>query len=88
LASRRRAKKALIAVAHALLAIISHLLSRLVPYQDLGANYFDERERQALEYRLVRRLQKLGYEVALFPTLRLLSDSSQLFSEEYRTHVH
>jgi transposase len=67
LASRRGTKKALIAVAHALLKIIYYLLSRQVSYQDLGANYFDERERQALEHRLVRRLQHLGYGVSLSP---------------------
>jgi hypothetical protein len=32
-------------------------LSRREPYQDLGANYFDERDRQAVQRRLVRRLE-------------------------------
>jgi hypothetical protein len=31
----------------------------------LGGNYFDEQDRQAIEKRLVRRLEKLGYEVSL-----------------------
>jgi hypothetical protein len=30
--------------------------------------YFDERDRQAVERRLVKRLQALGYEVSLQPT--------------------
>lgn len=35
------------------------------PYRELGGNYFDERQRGAVTNRLVRRLEKLGYEVAL-----------------------
>jgi transposase len=67
IAARRGAKKAMIALAHALLVIIYHVLSRNVPYQDLGATYLDERERQSLENRLVHRLEKLGYAVSLQP---------------------
>jgi len=65
IAARRGHKKALFAVAHAILVIIYYLLSRKVSYEDLGENHFDERERQAVEKRLVRRLEKLGYEVSL-----------------------
>ena len=36
-------------------------------YQELGGNYFDERDRQAVEKRLVRRLEHLGYQVSLYP---------------------
>jgi len=48
-----------------LLVIIYHILSEHTSYQDLGGNYFDERDRQATEKRLVRRLEKLGYQVEL-----------------------
>lgn len=67
LAARRGAKKALVAVGHAILVIAYHVLTRREPYQDLGANYFDERDRQAVERRLVRRLEQLGYAVKLKP---------------------
>jgi transposase len=67
IAARRGRKKAVIAVAHAILVICYYLLLRQEPYQDLGANYFDERERQNVERRLVRRLQRLGYDVELRP---------------------
>jgi len=67
LAKRRGAKKALFAVAHSILVIIYQLLERKVSYHDLGANVFDERDREALQKRLVRRLEHLGYEVALQP---------------------
>lgn len=65
LKARRGAKKATIAVGHAILVMIYHLLDRHVTYQELGGNYFDEHERQAVEKRLIRRLEKLGYEVSL-----------------------
>lgn len=65
LAARRGAKRAIIAVAHSILVIIYHLLTRQEPYRDLGGNYFDERKRESVTNRLVRRLEKLGYQVAL-----------------------
>jgi transposase len=65
IASRRGAKIAMIAVGHTLLVIIYHMLSEHVPYTELGGNYFDEHDRQATEKRLVRRLEKLGYQVEL-----------------------
>ncbi len=37
------------------------------PYQDLGSTYFDERDRQAVERRLVRRLEQLGLKVTVEP---------------------
>ena len=67
IAARRGKNKAIIAVAHTILVICYYLLLRHEPYQELGANYFDERERQELERRLVRRLQRLGNEVTLRP---------------------
>jgi transposase len=65
IAARRGNKKALFAVAHAILGIIYYVLSRKTGYEDLGENHFDERERQAVQKRLVRRLEKLGYQVSL-----------------------
>ena len=67
LAVRRGKKKAVVAVGHTILIIIYHVLQEQQPYAELGGNYFDERERQQVERRLVRRLEKLGYEVALTP---------------------
>ncbi len=67
IAARRGRKKAIIAVAHAILVICYYLLMRQEPYQDLGANYFDEREREGVERRLIRRLERLGYTVVLQP---------------------
>jgi transposase len=68
LKARRGAKKAMIAVGHTILVIIYHLLDEKKMYEDLGGNYFDEHERQETEKRLVRRLERLGFEVSLQPT--------------------
>jgi transposase len=68
LAARRGAKRAAVAVAHTLLVIIYHLLTDPErSYHDLGATYFDQRDRQAIERRLVKRLEALGHTVILQP---------------------
>jgi transposase len=67
LAARRGRKKALLALAHTILVIAYHLLKDRTTYQDLGAAYFDQRDRAALERRLVRRLEGLGYKVTIEP---------------------
>ena len=68
LAARRGKKKAVVAVGHTLLVIVYHVLTRHEEYHELGGNYFDERDKQAVTRRLVQRLEKLGYEVNLQPT--------------------
>jgi transposase len=64
---RKGKKRAVVAVAHSILIIIYHLLTKREPYRDLGTTYFDLRDRQAVERRLVRRLEALGYDVSLRP---------------------
>jgi transposase len=71
LKARLGAKKAMIAVGQAILVILYHLLERNVSYQELGGNYFDEHDRQVVEKRLVRRLEKLGYQVSLEPAAKI-----------------
>ena len=67
MASRRGKKKACVAVGHAILGIAYHVLDRDTTYQDLGPQYFDRRDRTAVERRLVDRLESLGYKVTLEP---------------------
>jgi hypothetical protein len=67
LAARRGKKKATVAVGHAILIIADHLLADGTVYQDLGPTHFDERDRDAVQRRLVQRLQRLGYKVTLEP---------------------
>ena len=65
LAARRGAKRAAVAVGHSILVSVYHLLRDGEPYHELGGNYFDERDRLAVERRLVRRLEALGHKVTL-----------------------
>ena len=67
LAAKRGKKRALVAVGHTILVIVYHLLTRGVAYQELGGGYYDERDRQAVQRRLTRRLERLGYKVTLEP---------------------
>jgi transposase len=65
LKGRRGAKRAAVAVGHSILVIAYHLLKHGTTYEELGANYFDERESQRVAQRAVTRLQRLGYVVTL-----------------------
>lgn len=65
LAARRGKQRAAVAVGHSLLVIGYHLIKRQQTYQDLGANYFDERDRESVKRRAVARLEKLGFQVQL-----------------------
>jgi hypothetical protein len=38
-----------------------------VPYEDLGATYFDDRDQHRALRRLTRRIEALGYQVAVSP---------------------
>jgi len=67
LAARRGKKRAAFAVGHTILVIVYHLLTRGTCYEELGGRYFDERDRLAVERRLVRRLEALGHTVTLEP---------------------
>jgi transposase len=67
LAGRRGKKRAIIAVAHSLLVTGYHLVTRQVDYQDLGREYFDQRNPEAIKRRAVKRLEQLGYQVELTP---------------------
>src|SRR5215470_3335562 len=67
LAARRGKQRAIIAVAHSIMKSIFYMLSRNVPYHELGANYFDARRRHYTVDRLARRIEHLGYRVHLEP---------------------
>ena len=65
LASRRGGKRAILAVAHSILKVIYHLLQERSSYRELGAAYFEQRDRQGIVRRAVRRIEGLGYKVSL-----------------------
>lgn len=64
---RRGKNRAIVAVAHHLLTAIYHMLQKHEPFQDLGANYWDEHEKTSLVRRMCRRIRQLGYQVSLDP---------------------
>jgi transposase len=68
LAARRGKSRAAVAVGHAILVIAYHLLQRGTDYKDLGPWYFEERDRDAEQRRLVHRLEHLGFKVSLEPS--------------------
>src|SRR2546421_3780694 len=53
------------AVAHAILVSVFHMLTRREPYHELGAHYIDERRRHSTVDRLAQRIERLGYRVHL-----------------------
>jgi transposase len=65
LSQRRGKRRAVVAVGHSIFIIAYHVLSRKQPYQDLGSNYFDERDRTQLARQSIRRLEQLGYTVTV-----------------------
>jgi transposase len=65
LAARRGRKKAIVAVAHSILVIAYHLLRDGTVYEDVGDRYFDQRDRESLQRRYVRRLEDLGCKVTV-----------------------
>lgn len=65
--ARRGKKRAAVAVGHTILIIVYHLLKRGTTYEELGRDYFDARDREVVERRLVRRLEALGNKVTLQP---------------------
>lgn len=72
LAGRRGKKRAIVAVAHSILVIAYHLIRRKEPYCELGSDYFDRRRPEATAKRLLKRLERLGYDVSHFEPLPLL----------------
>jgi transposase len=65
MAARRGGKRAVIAVAHALLVMAYHMLKRKLDYRELGPDYFDRLNQRHITQVLVRRLERLGNTVIL-----------------------
>jgi transposase len=58
-------KKAVVAVGHQILEIAFYVMHAGVPYQELGADYFDRRHRDRAVRRHLHQLEALGYKVTL-----------------------
>jgi len=66
-ARRSGLKKAAIALAHRLLIIIFSMLRDGTEYQELGGDYFDRMHPERTAQRLIRRLDRLGFDIIANP---------------------
>ena len=67
IARHRGHKKAVVAVAHAMLVTAYHLLDRGLDYREPGVDYFDRRHAERATRHAVRALERQGYRVVLEP---------------------
>jgi len=67
LKSRRGPKKAILAVAASILTAAFYILKDGVTYHELGADYFERRDKAHIARRLIRRLEQLGLSVDVRP---------------------
>jgi transposase len=67
ISARRGAKKAAMAVGHSILVIFYHMVKTGEPYHEKGADYFTPLNKEKLQHRLVRQLERLGNTVILQP---------------------
>lgn len=66
LAGRRGQKRAILAVAHTLIVVVYQLLKNPgVEFRDLGEDYFDQKDAEETKKQLIKRLNKLGWEVSV-----------------------
>jgi transposase len=70
LVRRRGKKRALVAVGHSILVSTYHVLKHHECYEDLGHDYFDNRNKRHLEKHFIKRLESLGYKVNLEPVVQ------------------
>ncbi len=67
ISARRGSKKAAMAVGHSILVIFYHMVKTGEPYHEKGADYFTIVNKEKIQQRLVRQLERLGNTVILQP---------------------
>lgn len=67
ISKRRGKKRAAVAVGHSILVIYYHMMLTGEHYQEKGVAFFQQRDKQQHERRLVQRLEHMGYQVTLQP---------------------
>jgi transposase len=65
IAARRGKKRAVVAVGHAILVAIYHMLKRRIPYADLGAEHLDRINPQRVTRYYLKKLEGLGVKVTV-----------------------
>jgi hypothetical protein len=68
IAFRRGKKRVAVALGHTLLIISYHVIANEKEYEELGGDYLDQLDRQGKEKRLIRQLEKRGFQVSVTPT--------------------
>lgn len=67
IARKRGEKKAVVAVAHRILTIMWRMIGNGAIYQERGGDFFDRLNPQRTARKLARRLEHIGFQVALTP---------------------
>jgi hypothetical protein len=67
ISARRGTKRAAVAVGHSILVIFYHMVKTGESYQEKGADYFLNVNKEQIQQRLVRQLERLGNTVVLQP---------------------
>lgn len=65
IAARRGKNRATVAVAHSMLTIVYNMLKANTPYYELGSDFFEQRRKNEIVKRSVKRLEALGYSVKI-----------------------
>ena len=55
------------AIAHRLLVIVYHLLTRKEDYKELGFQHFEKEKAEQKKKQAVKELEKLGFQVTIEP---------------------
>jgi transposase len=72
LAAKRGSRRAIVAIGHKMLALAHYLLQHNCLFRELGADYYQRLRAPSLCHSLVRRLQRLGYQVTLAPAPQVM----------------
>ncbi|HEY7418014.1 MAG TPA: IS110 family transposase, partial [Ktedonobacteraceae bacterium] len=67
ISARRGSKKAAMAVGHSILVIFYHMIKTGEPYHEKGVDYFSAHQKEQIQRRLVRQLERLGNTVIVQP---------------------
>lgn len=63
IAARRGTKRAVVAVGHAILTVCYHMIKSGARYYELGADYFEHRNREDIVKRSIKRIEAMGFRV-------------------------
>jgi transposase len=67
-------RQAIVATAHKILIIAYHVLQDGTTYQELGGDHFDQLHPERARNRLLRRLERLGWDVSISPRTPTATD--------------